>query len=79
MKRRRCRNQRGADRAALDAVVDRAGADLDRSPEILTIDNRWFLEPVPPHGLDPNLPLCSVLRWAFEHSTDASDPAFYAR
>jgi glutamate/aspartate transport system substrate-binding protein len=60
------------------ALVDRVTADLFRSPEIMTIYERWFLKPVPPRGLTYNVPLSSALRWAFEHPTDNSDPAFYA-
>ncbi|GJE49809.1 Glutamate/aspartate import solute-binding protein [Methylobacterium tardum] len=60
------------------AVVDRATADLYRSPEIMTIYDRWFLRPVPPRGLNYNVPLSSALRWAFAHPSDDSDPAFYA-
>ena len=38
----------------------------------------WFLKPVPPRGLNYNVPLSSALRWAFAHPSDESDPAFYA-
>jgi glutamate/aspartate transport system substrate-binding protein len=66
------------DDPAFKAVVDRATADLYRSPEIMTIYDRWFLKPVPPRGLNYNVPLSSALRWAFENPTDDADPAFYA-
>jgi glutamate/aspartate transport system substrate-binding protein len=66
------------DDPAFKAVVDRATADLYRSPEIMTIYDRWFLKPVPPRGLTYDVPLSSALRWAFAHPTDDSDPAFYA-
>ncbi|WP_267356147.1 MULTISPECIES: amino acid ABC transporter substrate-binding protein [unclassified Methylobacterium] len=66
------------DDPAFKVVVDRATADLYRSPEIQTIYDRWFLKPVPPRGLTYNVPLSSALRWAFAHPTDDSDPAFYA-
>ncbi|MCJ2132593.1 amino acid ABC transporter substrate-binding protein [Methylobacterium sp. J-026] len=66
------------DDPAFKAVVDLATADLYRSPEILTIYDRWFLKPVPPRGLTYNVPLSSALRWAFAHPTDNPDPAFYA-
>ena len=59
-------------------VFDRATADLYRSPEIMTIYDRWFLKPVPPRGLTYNVPLSSALRWAFAHPSDNPDPAFYA-
>ena len=66
------------DDPAFKAVVDRATADLYRSPAILTIYDRWFLKPVPPRGLTYNVPLSTALRWAFAHPTDNPDPAFYA-
>ncbi|MEE7485632.1 amino acid ABC transporter substrate-binding protein [Methylobacterium oryzae] len=66
------------DDPAFKAVVDRATADLYRSPEITVLYDRWFLKPVPPRGLTYNVPLSSALRWAFAHPTDNPDPAFYA-
>ncbi|MGU3463957.1 amino acid ABC transporter substrate-binding protein [Methylobacterium sp. C33D] len=66
------------DDPAFKAVVDRATADLYRSPEIMVLYDRWFLKPVPPRGLNYNVPLSSALRWAFAHPTDNPDPAFYA-
>jgi glutamate/aspartate transport system substrate-binding protein len=66
------------DDPAFKAVVDRATAELYRSPEIMTLYDRWFLKPVPPRGLTYNVPLSSALRWAFAHPSDNSDPAFYA-
>jgi len=63
---------------AFKAVVDRATADLYRSPEIMTIYETWFLKPVPPRGLTYNIRLSTALRWAFENPSDNSDPAFYA-
>jgi glutamate/aspartate transport system substrate-binding protein len=65
------------DDPAFKAVVDKATADLYRSPAIMTIYETWFLKPVPPRGLTYNIPLSSALRWAFEHPSDNSDPAFY--
>jgi glutamate/aspartate transport system substrate-binding protein len=66
------------DDPAFKSVVDRATAELYRSPEIMTLYDRWFLKPVPPRGLTYNVPLSSALRWAFAHPSDNSDPAFYA-
>ena len=40
--------------------VDRATADLYRSPEITALYDRWFLRPVPPRGLNYNVPLSSA-------------------
>ena len=60
------------------ALVDRTTADLYRSPAITAIYDTWFLKPVPPRGLNYNVPLSSALRWAFANPTDSPEPAIYA-
>lgn len=67
------------DDAPFKAVVDRATADLYRSPEMVAIYKKWFESPVPPRGLNYNLPMPEPLRHAFEHPTDSPDPAAYAK
>jgi glutamate/aspartate transport system substrate-binding protein len=67
------------DDAPFKAVVDRATADLYRSPEMTAIYRKWFEAPVPPRGLNYNLPMPGSLRYAFERPTDSPDPATYAR
>jgi len=67
------------DDPAFKAVVDRATADLYRSPEIMTFYDRWFLAPVPPRGINYNIPISSELKRAFANPTDNPDPAAYAR
>jgi glutamate/aspartate transport system substrate-binding protein len=59
------------------AVVDKATADLYRSPEIKTIYAKWFLSPVPPKGLNFNVPVAPALQHQFEHPIDSADPAAY--
>ena len=59
------------------AVVDRATADLYRSPEMAEIYKRWFQSPVPPRGVNYNFPMPESLRRAFEHPIDSPDPAAY--
>jgi glutamate/aspartate transport system substrate-binding protein len=60
-------------------VVDRATADLYRSPEIEVIYKKWFESPVPPNGLNFRTPITVVLRNAFAHPSDSPDPASYER
>jgi glutamate/aspartate transport system substrate-binding protein len=50
------------DDAAFKAVVDRATAELYRSPEIEAIYKKWFESPVPPNGLNFKTPMtrCSA-------------------
>jgi len=67
------------DDAAFKAVVDRATAELYRSPEIETIYKKWFESPVPPNGLNFKTPMTAVLRNAYAHPSDSPDPASYER
>jgi len=59
------------------AVVDRATAALYRSPEMKAIYAKWFLSPVPPKGLNFNVPIAPALQKQFEHPSDSADPAAY--
>ena len=59
------------------AVVDRATAALYASPEMKAIYARWFLSPVPPKGLNSNIPEAPALQKQFEHPIDSPDPAAY--
>ncbi|MGH1588709.1 amino acid ABC transporter substrate-binding protein [Methylobacterium phyllosphaerae] len=63
--------------APFKAVVDRATADLYRSPEMKAIYDKWFLSPVPPKGINYNFPMPAELKNAFEHPTDSPDPSAY--
>jgi glutamate/aspartate transport system substrate-binding protein len=64
--------------APFKAAVDRATADLYRSPEIKAIYAKWFLSPVPPKGLNFNVPMAPALQRQFERPSDSADPASYA-
>jgi len=59
------------------AVADRATAALYASPEIVAIYNKWFLSPVPPKGLNYNVPLSAVLSHEFAHPTNSPNPDDY--
>lgn len=59
------------------AMVDKATAGLYRSPEILAIYKKWFQSPVPPRGLNFNVPIAPALQKQFEHPIDSADPAAY--
>jgi glutamate/aspartate transport system substrate-binding protein len=67
------------DDAPFKTLVDRATADLYRSPEIEVIYKKWFESPVPPNGLNYKTPMSVVLRNAFAHPSDSADPASYER
>ncbi len=59
------------------AVVDRATAALYEGPEIKAIYAKWFLSPVPPKGLNFNVPMAPALQQQFRHPIDSPDPAAY--
>ncbi len=66
------------DDAPFKAVADRATAALYASPEIMAIYKTWFLSPVPPKGLNYNVPLGAALRNEFQHPSSSPNPADYA-
>jgi glutamate/aspartate transport system substrate-binding protein len=65
------------DDPAFKKVADKATADLYTSPEIMTIYKKWFQSPIPPQGLNLNVPLSPALKKAFEHPNDSGDPKAY--
>ncbi|MGY8678633.1 amino acid ABC transporter substrate-binding protein [Bradyrhizobium sp. UFLA05-153] len=58
-------------------VVDRATAKLYKSTEIEKIYNKWFMEPVPPRGLNFHVPMPASMKKAFANPSDNPDPASY--
>jgi glutamate/aspartate transport system substrate-binding protein len=63
--------------AAFKKVVDKATADLYKSPEIQTLYKKWFESAIPPRGLNLNVPLGAALKKQFANPTDNADPASY--
>ena len=59
------------------ALADKTTAALYASPEIIAIYNKWFLSPVPPKGLNYNVPLGAALKNEFAHPTDSPNPDDY--
>jgi glutamate/aspartate transport system substrate-binding protein len=59
-------------------VVDDALAAVYKSDEINRIYSKWFLSPIPPKGINLNVPMSAELKKAFAHPTDSGDPATYA-
>lgn len=65
------------DDAPFKALVDKTTAALYESPEIMTIYNKWFTQPVPPRGLNFTLPMSPALKQAFKQPSDSPDPSHY--
>lgn len=65
------------DDPAFKAVADKATAELYQSPKIVELYAKWFLSPIPPRGINLNMPMSAKLKRAFANPTDSPDPAAY--
>ncbi|MEO8598772.1 MAG: amino acid ABC transporter substrate-binding protein [bacterium] len=59
-------------------AVDTALSNLYKSGEINKIYTKWFQSPIPPKGINLNVPMSPELKAAFAKPTDSPDPAAYA-
>jgi glutamate/aspartate transport system substrate-binding protein len=65
------------DDAAFKKVVDAAMVKIYRSGEINTIYEKWFLRPIPPRGLNLNVPMSEQFKKVVARPTDSGDPDAY--
>jgi glutamate/aspartate transport system substrate-binding protein len=65
------------DDVAFKKVVDAATAALYQSGEGEKIYTKWFMQKVPPKGLNLNVPLGPELKHEFAHPSDSPDPDSY--
>ena len=65
------------DDPAFKKVADDALAAIYRSGEINKIYAKWFLSPIPPNGVNLNIPMSAALKHAIEQPTDSGDPETY--
>ena len=65
------------DDPAFAKVIDTATANLYKSGQINAIYEKWFQKPVPPKGINLNLPMSPQLKAAFANPTSSGDPAVY--
>ena len=65
------------DDAAFRKVADGATAALYKSGQINAIYDKWFQKPIPPKGINLNLPEAPQLKNAFANPTSNGDPAAY--
>src|ERR1700744_3638880 len=61
------------DDPAFKTVVDRATSALYRSPEGPKLYDKWFMQKIPPKGLNLNVPMGAELRHEFAKPSDSSD------
>ncbi len=65
------------DDPAFKKVVDGAMVALFKSGEINGIYNKWFMSPIPPRGINLNIPMSDLLKRVVANPTDSPDPAVY--
>src|SRR6202034_3726478 len=65
------------DDPAFKKVADDATAALYQSAEGQKLYEKWFLQKIPPKGLNLNVPMGAELKEAFARPTDSSDPDSY--
>jgi len=63
--------------AVFKQLVDDVLVGIFRSGEIHTIYNKWFQSPIPPRGINLQLPMSAALKRAIATPTDNSDPKHY--
>lgn len=65
------------DDPAFKKVVDNTIIQLFKSGEINKIYEKWFMRPIPPKGVNLNLPMSAQLKRVVANPTDSGDPAAY--
>jgi glutamate/aspartate transport system substrate-binding protein len=65
------------DDPAFKKVVDEATRKLYTSGAINAIYEQWFLKPIPPKGVNLNVPMSALLKKVFAAPTDSGDPKDY--
>jgi glutamate/aspartate transport system substrate-binding protein len=65
------------DDAAFKKVVNAAMTNVYKSGQINAIYDKWFTKPVPPKGVNLNLPMSDAFKKVVANPTDSGDPAAY--
>jgi glutamate/aspartate transport system substrate-binding protein len=65
------------DDPAFKKAVDAATAALYQSPEGAKLYDKWFMQKIPPKGLNLNTPMAPELKKAFSKPSDSGDPDSY--
>jgi len=58
-------------------VADDATAELYKSGRINAIYDKWFLKPIPPKGVNLNVPQSEQMKKIFKNPTHTGDPKAY--
>jgi glutamate/aspartate transport system substrate-binding protein len=67
------------DDPAFKKVVDAAMTATYKSGAINAIYEKWFLKPIPPKGINLNVPMSAPFKKVIANPTDTGDPAWYAQ
>src|SRR5215475_13521581 len=62
---------------AFKKVVDQAMIATYRSGAIMPIYEKWFSKPIPPKGINLNVPMSAAFKKVIASPTDSGDPAVY--
>jgi glutamate/aspartate transport system substrate-binding protein len=65
------------DDPAFKKIVDASTANTYKSGAINPIYEKWFQKPIPPKGLNLNIPMSEPLKKVFKNPTDSGDPKDY--
>ena len=65
------------DDSAFKKVVDNAMIQTYKSGEINKIYDKWFTRPVPPKGINYNVPMSPLFKNLIANPTDSGDPTVY--
>lgn len=65
------------DDAPFKALADKTTAALYKSPEGAALFKKWFQSPIPPNGINLNVPLNAMLKKMLEKPSGSADPAAY--
>ncbi len=63
--------------ASFKKVVDETMIATYRSGAIYPIYEKWFLKPIPPRGINLNVPMSEAFKKVIASPTDSGDPAVY--
>lgn len=65
------------DEVAFKKVADAAMTGIYKSGQIHAIYEKWFLKPIPPKGINLNVPMSEQFKCVVASPTDSGDPAAY--
>jgi glutamate/aspartate transport system substrate-binding protein len=65
------------DDASFKKVVDETMIATYRSGAVNEIYDNWFLKPIPPKGINLDVPMSAAFKKVIASPTDSGDPAVY--